>query len=333
MTKNKKILFCTLALLIANCTPLQSNSQDSISYDQKLFRTWLVDFAKDAEKSGISENTIYSFLRSVEFLPKVIELDRKQPDSTKTFNEYIKIVAPSYKVKEAKQKLKENEKILNKVSKKYKVQPRFIVALWAIESDFGKNMGNFNVTNALATLAFEGRRSELFRKELIDALKIIDEDGIAQSEMKGSWAGAMGQTQFMPSSFLKLAVDGNKDGKKDIWNTKEDVFSSIANYLSTHGWDQNKTWGREVKLPKDFNKTLIGRDTEKTLSQWSKLGVKTADGKEIPVKGHLKASIIKPEADKDRAYLIYSNYKTVLKWNRSLYFATAVGILSDEMSN
>lgn len=302
-------------------------------FDQSKFRGWLAEVAKEAESEGISDVSIYNFLKNAEFIPKVIELDQKQPDKIKTFEQYVNIVIPDYKIKRAQEKLKENKKLLIEVSKKYGVQPRFIVALWAIESDFGNNMGSFNVINSLASLAYDGRRGEFFKKELFNALKILDEGHIDYSEMKGSWAGAMGQTQFMPSSFLELAVDYNNDGKRDIWESKEDVFGSIANYLSKRGWDERTTWGRKVKLPKHFNKSLIGKDIEKTLKEWQKLGVRKENGGNLPGRDDVKASLVRPEDDKDNTYLIYSNYKTVLKWNRSLYFATAVGILSDGIDN
>ena len=326
----KKIIFLTILLF---STFSFAAVDEELKYDEKLFHGWIVDFTKEAKQKGISDKTIYKFMKDVSFVPRAIELDRKQPYKTKTFEQYLETVVPDFRVQRAKKMLNENRGILNEVSKKYGVQPRFIVALWAIESDFGRNMGGFTIVNTLATLAFEGRRAQFFRKELLDALKIIDDGHIAFEDMKGSWAGAMGQTQFMPSSFIELAVDHNKDGKRDIWGTRADVFASIANYLSKRGWDDGTTWGREVMLPKNFNDNLIGRKVEKGLSEWQKLGVRKLGGGSLPKRSDIKASIIKPEDDKKRAFLVYSNYKTVLKWNRSLYFATAVGTLSDAIIN
>ncbi len=302
-------------------------------FDKSHFRGWLVEFTKKAEKQGISDETIYDFLSNAEFLPKVIKFDQKQPYKTKTFDQYIQNIVPDYRISQAKKKYRQNKKLLDKVSAKYQVQPRFIVALWAIESNFGTNMGSYDVVNSLATLAYEGRRAEFFEAELINALKIIDQGHITRKAMKGSWAGAMGQTQFMPSSFLELAVDHNNDGKRDIWQTKADVFGSIANYLSKRGWDNKTTWGREVKLPKKFDLSLIDKNIEKSLKAWQNLGIKKINGGKLPRRSDLTASLIRPEDDKNKTYLVYSNYKTVLKWNRSLYFATAVGILSDGIAN
>ncbi len=320
------LIFVLCAFLLLN---IHSAQASSAGYNEEHFHGWLTQFSEDARQQGISENTIYAFLKNAEFLPRVIQLDKKQPDKTKTFREYVNGAIPKQKIKKANEKYRENEVLLKRIGKKYHVQPRFIVALWAIESDFGRNMGGFDVVNSLATLAYEGRRADFFRKELLKALQIIDEEHIEFEQMKGSWAGAMGQTQFMPSSFLELAVDENKDGKRDIWGTREDAFASIANYLSKRGWDDNSTWGRRVKLPKNFKSSLIGKNVEKTLKEWQTLGIKKSDGTNIAGNGDIKASLIRPESDKEETYLVYSNYKVIMDWNRSLYFATTVGLLSD----
>ncbi len=298
------------------------------------FHNWLMDFDTSARQAGISSQTLYKFMKEAEFLPKVIELDRKQPDKVKSFEQYLHAAMPSAKIKMAKAKYLENKQLLNEIGTKYGVQPRFIVALWAVESDFGRNMGNFNVLNCLATLAYEGRRADFFKNELIKALKIIDAENIEPAQLKGSWAGAMGQTQFMPSSFLDMAVDYNTDGKKDIWNTKADVFASIASYLAKSGWENKATWGREVKLPNNFDTNLLGKTIEKTLPEWRALGVKSIDNHNLPNKKGLIASIVKVEDNKNsRVFLIYPNYKLLLKWNRSLYFATSVSMLADAISS
>lgn len=329
-----RTLLILLSFLILSCTSSThagATVSEDLNYDKEHFRGWLVDFSKEAEQQGISKQTIYLFMKNAEFIPTVVKLDRKQPDVKATFPQYLKNTIPDYKIRKAREKYQENQALLEKVGKAYGVQPRFIVALWAIESDFGQNMGNFSVPNALATLAYEGRRAKFFRDELLNALRIVDQDHIAFDQMKGSWAGAMGQTQFMPSSFLKLAEDYNKDGKRDIWGTREDVFASIAHYLSSYGWDDDTSWGREVKLPSNFDTALIGKTIEKPISQWQKLGVKTKEGHALPQRHGLQASIVRPESNGERVFLVYSNYKTVLQWNRSLYFATAVGLLSDRI--
>lgn len=305
------------------------------SYSQEKFQTWKENFKKKALRKGISKETISLAFNKVKVVPKVIKLDRNQPTVKWNFKKYKDNILPDFFIKMAKSKLSKNKKILTQIGKEYQIQPRFIVALWGIESKFGKNTGKYKVIDALATLTFEGRRKSFFEKELINALKIINLGHITPDKMKGSWAGAMGQTQFMPSSFLSYAEDYNKDGKADIWNTKVDVFASIANYLKKSGWDYNTTWGRPVKLLNSFNKSLINLNLKKDIKNWQNLGVRKINGNDLPMPSRkIEASIIYPSnkiEDQDTAYMVYDNFKILLKWNKSLYFGTAVGIISDKI--
>ena len=298
------------------------------------FESWLEQFKIRAEKSGISQKTIKESLDNISHIPRVIELDRKQPEFKMTFKEYQNKVITNQRVNEGKSLLKKHSKILRKIANKYGVQPKYIVALWGIETSYGKNTGGFNIIPALATLGWEGRRGEFFSKELINALKIIDEGHITPSKMKGSWAGAMGQNQFMPSSFISFAVDENNDGKKDIWNTKEDIFASIANYLNKSGWNSKQRWGREVKYNDYIARSKIGLNAPKlTLKEWHDLGVRLPNGKSIPIVDGMKASLIVfNDKDGKSAFLVYNNYNVIMKWNRSVYFATSVGLLADKIS-
>lgn len=303
--------------------------------EEAAFAKWVSDFKQEAvSKHGFSKTFIDKAFAEIRFKKRVIELDRAQPHSKMTFDKYRQLIVPESRVKLAQKKYRENKKLLNEVGKRYGVQPRFIVALWAIESNFGQNMGGFSIVESLSTLAFEGRRAEFFKKELIHALNIIKNGDVSIEDMKGSWAGAMGQTQFMPSSYAELAVDYDGDGKRDIWNTKADAFASIANYLSKRGWDDETTWGREVSVPKNFDAQLYGRNVEKSIQSWHNLGVKKANGRSLPLsRGELKASIVRPAEDQPPYYMVYNNYNVIMNWNRSLYFATAVGLLSDAIGN
>jgi membrane-bound lytic murein transglycosylase B len=240
---------------------------------------------------------------------------------------------PDWKVKQAKSLYKEHYAELSKIGEEYGVQPRFIVALWGIESNFGRFTGNYPVIDALSTMAYDGRREAFFRKETMAALQILDEGHIPYEDFKGSWAGAMGQCQFMPSSFLSFAADGNGDGKKDIWNTEADVFASAANYLSQYGWNDKFTWGRQVKLPAGFDMNLEGRveGKEKTLAQWSQLGITRYDGSSLP-QVDVDAWLTAPDNANGRVYLVYNNYNVLMKWNRSYYFALAVSHLADRIT-
>ena len=212
----------------------------------------------------------------------------------------------------------------------YQVQRRFLLALWGIESDFGRFTGGFSVVNSLSTLAYDGRRGAYFRSELIDALKILNSGEINNSQMVGSWAGAMGQCQFMPSSYHRFAQDYNNDGKRDIWNSLPDTFASMANYLRNSGWKYDQTWGREVILPKTFDVALTGLEHTKSIPEWQQMGVRRVDGADLPGR-ELLAAIILPDGAGTRAYMVYDNFRNIMKWNRSTYFALAVGILSDHL--
>lgn len=300
------------------------------------FDQWLTQLRKDALADGISDATLDAALKDVKLIERVIELDRSQPEFTLTFAQYLKRVVPVSRQNRAKARFDEHRDLLKEIGQTYGVQPRFVVALWGIETDFGRVQGGFKVIPALVTLAYDGRRSEFFRKELMDALHIIEEGHISAEEMNGSWAGAMGQSQFMPSSFRQYAQDYDKDGHKDIWTTQSDVFASAANYLKSVGWQDDMTWGREVKLPSSGvaspDKAMAFHDnkTKKSLPEWAKLGVLSADGSALPTRP-LQARLVLPDGADGPAYLVYANYEAILRWNRSNYFAIAVGTLADSM--
>lgn len=295
------------------------------------FGIWLDGVRKEAAARGISNATLDAALTGVKPIPRVIELDRKQPEFTLTFDQYMQRVAPRARVDKGRKKLAENRELLEEVSRKFGVPPQFIVAFWGIETDFGRVTGGFRVIDALATLAFDGRRSAFFRKELLLALKIVDEGHITADAMMGSWAGAMGQPQFMPSSFDGYAFDYDKDGHKDIWNTRADVFASAANYLSRYGWRADERWGRRVQLPQDFDPERADLDVKKPVSGWSAEGVLRADGSPLP-DSDLEASVILPGGANGPAFLVYNNYRVILRWNRSHFFAMAVGHLADRIA-
>ncbi len=295
------------------------------------FATWLVALRAEARERGVRDEILERAFRGVAPIPRVIELDRSQPEFTLTFQQYLDRVVPRARVNKGREKLAENRALLERVAKRFHVQPRFIVALWGIETDFGRLGGSFSVIASLATLAFDGRRSAFFRKELLDALTILEEGHIAPEDMKGSWAGAMGQNQFMPSSFVGYAVDFDGDGRRDIWQTRADVFASAANYLASQGWRDDRTWGRRVRLPEGFDFAAAGPKVVKALGHWQRLGVRRAEGGDLPSR-QLEASLALPDGEGGPAFLVYSNFETILKWNRSTFFAIAVGQLADRIS-
>ncbi len=299
------------------------------------FGQWLKGLRDDAAKRGIKAKTLDAALKDVQPIERVIELDRKQPETTLSFTEYVERVIPDSRVMLARLRLVENYGLLEAVQKRFGVEPEFVVALWGIESDFGAHMGNFPVIHALATLAYDGRRSEYFRAELLDALTILDQGHIEPDAMLGSWAGAMGQAQFMPSSFLNYAVDHNGDGRRDIWGTRGDVFASAANYLSTIGWKHGEGWGRRVLVPIGFDLEAAAAEKKpKPVSAWRAAGLTDSDGSALPRSEDRKlATLVLPDGVKGSAYLAYDNFRVILHWNRSNYFALAVGQLADRIRN
>ena len=293
------------------------------------FDDWVKGVKAEALKKGISAETLDAAFKGVKANPRVVELDKKQPEFKLTFQQYMDRVVPQSRIDRGRKNYAKNKALLEEIAAKYGVQARFIVALWGIETDFGRVTGGFPVIASLATLAYDGRRSKFFRAELFHALRILEEKHITAPAMTGSWAGAMGQSQFMPSSFVAYAVDYDGDGKRDIWGTKADVFASAANYLKKTGWRNDLNWGRAVILPKGFDRSLSGRKKSKPLSAWQKLGVRRADGSDLPTRD-LKSSIILPQKGQMKpAFVAYHNFHVILRWNRSDYFALAVGHLAD----
>lgn len=316
---------CILAVIFLLTLALPAEAKD--------FAVWLQQFKMKAKQQGIQASTIEKAFSEAEFLPKIIDLDRKQPEKRLSFQEYKNAVLSKERLRQAQSLSHQHRHLLKEISTKYHVPAAYIVALWGIETNFGQRMGNFNVISSLSTLAYDGRRSAFFEQELLTLLELLNRHEVSQERLVGSWAGAMGQCQFMPTSFKKYAVDANGDHKKDIWYTQADVFSSIANYLSQVGWDPSISWGREVKVPKSFQRNLSGIEHEKTLQEWHQLGIRKKDGRVLPysVSGlaSLKAALIFPDETSSTAYLVYPNYKTLRDWNRSHYFAITVGIFAD----
>ena len=304
--------------------------------DDTAFDQWMLDLRAEARSVGISEATLDAALTGVKPAPKVVKLDRNQPEFKLTFQGYKDRMVTPWRKQTAAKKLIEHAEILDAVERKYGVQKRYIVTFWGMETNFGGYMGKFHIPQALVTLAYDGRRSSYFRKELLNALRIIEDGHIKAEDMIGSWAGAMGQSQFMPSSFLNYAVDWDGDGRRDIWSTEADVFASAANYLSKAGWRDDITWGRQVSLPKGFSlKGMDASQLEKKkmrlpLPAWAEAGVINPDGSALPTRP-LKARLVLPDDEDGPAYLVYSNFESILRWNRSDYYALAIGHLSDTL--
>ncbi len=296
--------------------------------DGEAFQAWLRELSVEAAARGIRQSTLDEALRDLSPIQRVVELDRKQPEFTMTLDRYLKNVVSQTRIDRGRVLLARHGDEIQAIADRHGVQARYLVALWGIETNFGSNTGGFLVIPALATLAYEGRRAAFFRKQLLDALEILDQQNMQVAEMKGSWAGAMGQVQFMPSTYKAYAHDGDGDGDKDIWDDRVDALSSAANYLSSLGWNAGQTWGRPVTLPAGFDTGLAERKVVKGLNEWQALGVRRADGSDLP-SPDLPSRILLPAGPTGPAYVVYPNFDRILNWNRSNFFGIAVGTLSD----
>jgi membrane-bound lytic murein transglycosylase B len=328
-----------LPILIAS-----SLSFSTLANTQAKFDEYVSNLKAEALEKGYCQALIDEAFSTVKFKKKVIKADKNQPEVVETLETYLPKRVPQWKVDRARNLYAKHKPVLETIAKEYGVQARFIVALWGLESNFGRIQGGHPVISSVVTLAFDGRREALYKRQLWAALDILKDGHISLDKFKGSWAGAMGQTQFMPTSFNSYAVDYDGDGRKDIWTTEVDAFASIANYLKQAGWNDELTWGRQIKLPENFDhKYVLKRGTktrkqwleywknsERSLIDWQKLGLRRADGTDLP-KVEITAALVMPDDITGRMYLVYDNYKALMHWNRSYYFATSVGYLSDRI--
>ncbi len=318
------LLFCILFQTAVSVAP--GNGVAAESPDP--FTMWLKDFQKDAIAAGISRQTVDEAFTGLTPIAKIIALDRNQPEFKLTLDAYLARVVSSARIKKGRQLLQDNRALLEEIHRQYGVQPRFLVALWGIETNFGQITGDFPVISALVTLVYDGRRSDFFKRECLAALRLVD-DGILQLEqMKGSWAGAMGELQFLPSVFARYAVDYNGNGQIDVWQERGDIFASGANYLRGSGWQQDQGWGVEIALPADMDQELLGLAKVKEINDWQDLGVRRLDGRPLPP-AMAPAAIIQPDGTSGRSFLAFPNYQVLLIWNRSHYYAIGVGLLAD----
>lgn len=299
--------------------------------DKQDFKNWLVSLREDARAAGVSENTLDLAFRDFQPIERVFDLNLKQPEYVRTFLDYLGRVVNDRRVALAREMMRKHKVLLDRVSRQYGVQSRFLVAFWGLETDFGGFMGGFSAIRALATLAQEPRRGDFFRAELIAALQILDQGHIELSAMESSWAGAMGHVQFMPRTFRAYAVDDNGNGRKDIWAELPDALASAANYLSAMGWKSDETWGREVIVPAIFDWSLARLSLRKPLREWQDLGIRKVDGGDLPSVA-MASSLFLPMGHKGPAFLVYGNYDKILKWNSSNFYALAVGHFADRIA-
>lgn len=316
-------LAATLAILMV--------SQISFAEPQPNWSAWVAEVKRQALAEGISQTLFDQAFADVQAPSSTVKsLSRSQPEKRLTFSKYLHTRADNYRLIMGRKHYAKNKELLEKVGTEFGVDPCFIVAFWGMESSYGSYMGKFPVIKSLATLAYDSKRKDFFRKELFLALHILNDGHVNLSQFKGEWAGASGQPQFLPSSWVRFAVDYDRDGRKDIWGSKPDVFASIANYMKQNGWQTGQQWAIQVKLPTNFDMNLQGKTTVKTVKEWSDLGVRTESGGSLPYE-NLKASIVQPFGGP--VFLTYPNFKMILRYNNSIYYAGAIGYMADKICN
>ncbi len=294
---------------------------------QQAFNRWVTGFRAKARAAGIDEATLRAALDDVQYLPRVVELDRAQPEFTRSVWDYLDSAVSPKRVTMGQDKLLLHRSEAEAASARYGVPPCIVIAIWGIESNYGGNYGNIPTIDALATLGFEGRREDWARGQMLAALKIIQRGDIERAQMVGSWAGAMGQTQFLPSVYLAHAVDADGDGRRDIWDSMPDVMASTANFLAHSGWQAGQPWGVEVRLPPGFDLGRADAALRQPSEQWASEGVRSMGGTPLPAL--MEASILLPAGARGPAFLIGPNFRTILRYNNSNSYALAVGLLAE----
>ncbi len=294
------------------------------------FDAWVTGFRARAAKKGIRADVLASAFRSAAFLPDVIEKDRNQTEFTRTLEDYLAIAVSEERLSMGRAALTRHGATLQAIETRYGVEAEVVTAIWGLESKFGTRRGDIPVISALSTLAYDGRRGAFFESQLIAALRILQSGDISVGRMTGSWAGAMGHTQFIPSSYLAYAVDFTGDGRRDIWSDDpSDALASTAHYLRNAGWQRGQPWGVEVRLPVGFDTRLMGRGKGKSAAAWRDLGVTAANGDRLP--DHGAGSILRPGGTHGPAFLIYGNFNAIARYNNAISYVVGVGHLSDRL--
>ena len=315
----KLIIICSLFPILANATIAD---QDFIQCK--------VNLAERAETAGFSSYITQTVINNISPIEQVIALDKKQPEFTQTFEQYIKARVTAYHVRVGDEKLRKNKKLFDSLEKKYGIPRQYLVSFWGLETVFGKHKGKMSVLDALATLACDQRRSEFFTQELLNLFTLIETEQASVEQLKGSWAGAMGHMQFMPSALLKYAVDGDNDGKVDVWSSEVDALTTAANYLNKIGWQAKERWGREVKLPEDFAFDKVVFDQYYPLNYFQQLGVQKTNNQPLPIYD-IQAELYLPSGHQGPAFLLYPNFNVIMTWNLSKSYALSVGILANKL--
>ena len=306
------------------------NSPTDADPQQKAFERWVMDFRTRARAAGIDEVTLNVAFADVRYLPRVVELDRAQPEFTRPVWIYLDSAVSAQRVALGQDKWLQFRADIDAAAVRYGVASEILVAIWGVESNYGSNFGSIPTVDALATLGFDGRREDWARGQLLAALRILQRGDIERSEMMGSWAGAMGQTQFLPSVFLGYAIDADGDGRRDIWGSMADVMASTANFLARSGWQADHPWGVEVRLPPRFDVGRADLAVRQPSALWAAEGVETIDGAPLPQ--FAEATVLLPAGAGGPAFLVGPNFQVILRYNNSTSYALAVGLLAQRLA-
>ena len=304
-------------------------SLPALADDIDPFSVWLQALKEEASATGVSNQTIQKTFQQAQYLPRVIALDRAQPEFITPFLSYLEKRVDADKISQGRQMLLTHEDMLAKIEAQYGVPKETLIAFWGMETNYGGNKGNFGLPSSLMTLAYDGRRSTFFREQLINTMRIVDAGHNNVAGMRGSWAGAMGHMQFMPSTLLKYGVDADADGRINIWSSLNDAFASAANYLAQVGWRKDEATAIEVKLPANFDYQLAQLNSRKTSQEWQSLGVTTMDNSPLPT--HENAAILLPQGYRGPAMMVFSNFDAVMDWNKSVNYALSVSYLAQQL--
>ncbi|MEH6583733.1 MAG: lytic murein transglycosylase [Halioglobus sp.] len=315
-------LFCSVLFLGLYCSSVAANPVE--------FSECLVDMQQQAAAEGISRDTIDTVIPTLEYQARVIELDRSQPEFTQSFSDYFGKRVSQTRIEQGRALYKEFAVFLAELSREYGVPGQYLVAFWGLETNFGSYLGGMPTLDSLATLACDPRRSEFFTAEFLLALTLMEREALSAEDMKGSWAGAVGHTQFMPSNYLRYAIDGDGNGKIDLWNSRRDALASAANFLNQLGWNREQRWGREVQLPDDYDFSLAGQ--QRPLMEWKTQGLQKPGGSALPVVAGMEAQLVVPAGHTGPAFLVYDNFEVIMRWNRSTSYALSVGHLADRIA-
>lgn len=317
------------SLMLAACLLLQSTAHAQI--DEADFQLCLLRLQTQALERGVPAEVVNEVVPNLKVQNRVVELDRQQPEFMQTFGQYLALRLTGSRIKTGRLHLKQKSDLLWSLRKEYGVPGQYLMAFWGLETNFGSYLGSLPTLDSLATLACEPRRSAFFTTEFLTALELMQREQLTPGQMHGSWAGAVGHTQFMPSSYMQYAIDGDADDRIDLWRSEEDALASGANFLSSLGWVPNVRWGREVILPPGFDYSQAGRNNWSPLADWAVAGVKQTSGEALP-QGGLDAALLVPAGADGPAFLVYKNFEVIMRWNRSESYALSVGLLADAIA-